>query len=108
MIDQNRVDHAADLNELLPLTAVACKARYLACSHCSDPAQADFGHHALETAANLGAGGRSAQVLVDDLDVGETKITQPTLHRILQLLALQVVRDLERGRLPHVEHSLAC
>ena len=38
----------------------------------------------------------------------EAQITQPCLHRILQLLALSVVQDLKGRRLPNVEHRLAC
>src|SRR4029077_10091428 len=35
------------------------------------------------------------------------EIAQPVLHRILQLLALQVVRNLKRRGLPDVQHGLA-
>jgi len=81
---------------LLPLTAVARKTRHLAGRHSSHAPQTHLGDHALEAAAHLGAGSRTAQILVDHLDIGKPKIAQAALHRVRQLLTLEVVGHLKR------------
>ena len=48
LVDQQRVDHAAHLDELLPVAAVAREARDLPRRHRADLAEADLGDHALE------------------------------------------------------------
>jgi hypothetical protein len=51
LVDEHRIDDAANLYELLPLAAVARKARHLACSDCSNTPEADLGDHALKAAS---------------------------------------------------------
>ncbi|MEY9181329.1 hypothetical protein ABIG06_001519 [Bradyrhizobium sp. USDA 326] len=57
MIDQNGIDHAAHLNELLPPPAVAGEARDLAGANRTNLAEANLRHHSLESGALYGAGG---------------------------------------------------
>ena len=71
LVDQQRVDHAAHLDQLLPVAAVPCKARDLARRHGADLAETDFGHHAAEAGTGDRTRCRPAQVLVDDLDPRE-------------------------------------
>jgi hypothetical protein len=107
LVDQHRVDDAADLDELLPLAAVARKARHLACGHRPDASEAHLGHHALEATARFDARCRAAEILINDLDLRKTQIAKARLHGVLQLAALAVVSDLEGRGLPHVQHRFA-
>jgi hypothetical protein len=53
------------------------------------------------------AGGRTAEVVVDDLDVGPAEISQPITHAVLEGSTLAIVLDLVIGRLPHLEDGFA-
>src|SRR5215207_396605 len=107
LVDEERVDDAAHFNELLPISAVARKARDLPGGHCADLAQADLGDHALETGARGPAGGRAAEVLVDDLDLRPAELRETVAHGVLEPPTLAVVLDLMSGGLTDVEHRLA-
>src|SRR4029077_3190328 len=48
LVDQHGVDHAAHLDQLLPVAAVASKARDFTGRYRADLAEADLGHHPLE------------------------------------------------------------
>src|SRR3954447_7751623 len=53
------------------------------------------------------AGGRAAEVLVDDLDLRPAELREPVAHGVLEPLALAVVLNLMSGGLTDVEHRLA-
>ena len=107
LIDQQRVDEAAHLDELLPVAAVAREPRDLPGRHRADLAQADLGDHALEARARGPARRRAAEVLVGDLDLGPAQLHEPVAHGVLQHLTLVVVLD-PMGRGPaDIEHRLA-
>src|SRR6201987_5691491 len=57
LIDQNGVDHAAHLDELLPIPAVASEAGHLAGANRTNLTEANFRYHPLETGALHPAGG---------------------------------------------------
>ena len=57
LIDQNGVDHAAHLDELLPIPAVASEARDLAGANRTNLTEANLRYHSLETGALYAAGG---------------------------------------------------
>ena len=107
LIDQQRVDDAAHLDELLPVAAIAREPRDLPGRHRADLAEADLGHHALEAGARGPARRRAAEVLVDDLDLGPAQLHEPVAHGVLQHLALAVVLNLMGRRLADIEHRLA-
>jgi hypothetical protein len=107
LVNQEGIDDPTDLNQLLPLPAVARKAGDLPRGHGPHLAQADLRHHALEAGTRHRPGGRSAQVLIHDLDLAPPQLSEPVLHGVLQLLALQVVGDLVGRLLAHVEHGFA-
>src|ERR1019366_1531849 len=77
LIDQQTIDHPAHLDELLPISAVAGKARDFAGCHRSDLAKTDLSHHPLEADASDGTGRRAAKVVIDDFDVAPAKLVQP-------------------------------
>jgi hypothetical protein len=54
---------------LLPIAAVACEARDLACCYGADLAQANLGDHALESSPRRGASGRYTKIVIDNLDL---------------------------------------
>ena len=101
------VDHAAHLDELLPVAAVAREAGHLPGRHGAHLAEAALGNHALEACAQGAAGRRTAQVLVGDLDLRPAELRQALAHGVLQHLAFPVVLNLVDGRLANVEHCLA-
>src|SRR5450830_591730 len=107
LIDQHRVDHAAHLDQLLPVAAVACEARHFPRRHRADLAETDFGHHAFKTNPRDTASRRAAHIIVDGLDLGPAEGHQPIPHRILQRAALAIVQHLMGGRLTNIEHRLA-
>ena len=83
MINQHGVDDAAYFDQLLPLATVASEPRYLARSNCADTPQANLNHHPLKAAARHRARRRATEVLIDNLYLGKTEISQTRLHRIL-------------------------
>src|SRR5215207_5167902 len=107
LIDQHGVDHAAHLDELLPVPAVASKARDLAGTDRADLAQADLRDHALEAGSLHSARGRTAEVVVDHLDLRPPERRQPIPHGVLQRAALTVVQHLMGRGLPHIKQRLA-
>jgi hypothetical protein len=76
LIDEQGIDDAAHLHELLPVAAVAGEAGDLAGGHGADLAQAYLGDHALEAGARGAAGSRAAKVVVDDLDLCEAELAR--------------------------------
>src|SRR5258708_12373616 len=57
LIDQNGIDHAAHLNELLPIPAVAGEARDLAGANRTNLTEANLRYHPLKASALYPAGG---------------------------------------------------
>ena len=107
LIDQHRVDHAAHLDELLPIPAVAGEARDFAGANGADLAEADLRNHPLEASALHAAGGGATEILVDDLNLRPAEHRQAIAHGVLQSAALTVVQNLMRRGLAHVEQRLA-
>jgi len=79
---------------LLPIAAVACEARDLACGYGTDLAQANLGDHTLEPSPQRGASGRYTKIIIDNLDLRPTQNCQPLAHGVLQTTALAIVYDL--------------
>jgi hypothetical protein len=63
LINEDCVHDAAHLDRLLPIPAVAGKARDLAGADCADLAETDLGHHSLEANALHATGRRAAEIL---------------------------------------------
>src|SRR4051794_22429588 len=97
---------ATDAAQAALESRLLCKTRDLPGRHGADLAQTNLSDHALEARTCGSAGGRAAEILVDDLDLRPAKLDEPVAHRILQGLALAVVQDLVRRGLAHVEHRL--
>src|SRR5678815_1892754 len=106
LINQERIHHATDLDQLLPLPTVPGESRYFSGCHRAHLPQAHLCDHALETGPSHCSRGRSAQIFIDDLDLAPTQVAQSFLHRVLELLALQVVVDLIGRGLTHIQNRL--
>ena len=83
LIDQDRVDHAAHLDQLLPVSAVAGKTRELARCDGADLAEAHLCHHPLEAGALDPARSGTAKIVIDHLDLGPAECHQAIAHGIL-------------------------
>ncbi len=94
MVHQQCVDDATDLDQLLPVTTVACEARHLASGNHADQAQRHLGHQSAKAASIDRASGRLAEIFVDHLDVVPAKGLKTLAHRVLQPATLLVVCQL--------------
>lgn len=95
LIDQDGVDDPAHLDQLLPIAAVAGKARHFPRRDRTNLAQADLGDYPVEARPRNTARRRTAKVVVDRLDAGPAERRQPVAHCILQSAALSVLQHLE-------------
>ena len=68
-VDQDRIDNATDLDEVLPLATIPRKSRHLPGSYPADVPQTDLGHHAFEARTRHRAGGGPTQVFIYDVDL---------------------------------------
>src|SRR5215470_16986735 len=69
LIHQQRVDHAADFNQLLPVATVACESRHFAGGHCAYLAHAHLRHHAFESGSCHRSCSRATEIFVNDFHV---------------------------------------
>ena len=90
-VDEHRVDHAAHLDQLLPITAVAGEARHLPSRNRADLAETDLGHHPFEASPRDATRGRAAEIVVDDRDLGPAETRETIAHSVLQRTALAIV-----------------
>src|SRR5215472_13524567 len=91
LIDQHGIDHAAHLDQLLLVPAVAGEPRDLARGNGANFAEADLRHHPLKTGALDAACSGTAKIIIDHLDLGPAKCCQAIAHGVLQRAALPVV-----------------
>src|SRR5215470_18119512 len=101
LIDQHGIDHAAHLDQLLPVPAVAGEPRDLARGNGANFAETDLRHHPLTACSG------TAKIIIDHLDLGPAKCSQAIAHGVLQRAALPVVQNLMSGRLANIEDRFA-
>jgi hypothetical protein len=94
LIDQQCIDNATHLDELLPVAAVAGKARDLPRRYCANLAETDLRHHTFESNTGDAAGCRATKVVIDCLDLRPAQFREPIPHGVLKRAALTVVQDL--------------
>src|SRR5262245_421338 len=107
LIDQHGIDHAAHLDQLLPVPAVAGESRDFACGNRANFAEADLRHHTLKTGALDATCSGTAKIFIDHLDLGPAKCSQAIAHGVLQRAALPVVQNLMSRRLANVDDRFA-
>jgi len=100
-VSDQRADQAAELEQRVPIAAVARQTRSLDRDHDADPAFADRGKQLLE-ARPSDPRTRAAQIVVDHLDRSPAKRTGAVGHPILSAAAFVVVEHLVGSRPPHV------
>jgi hypothetical protein len=105
--DQGAVE-GTDLQQTVPVGAVACQTRDFQSEHDASVAQAHFGHQLLKTFAVGRCGPRFAQVPInhDNAFGRPTQRDGPLAQGILTFGAFGVFQDLAQGGLAHVEEGL--
>ena len=68
-IDQHRIDHATDLDQVLPLATIPRESRHLAGGHPADVAQTDLGDHAFKARARDRTRRGPTQVFIHHVDL---------------------------------------
>ena len=107
LVDEQGVDDPAHFDELLPLARVAGEAGQLAGRDGPDLSQTHLGEQALEARASHVPARRLPEIGIDHLDLLPPMRLHALGHRILQALALEIVRDLVDTGLPDVDDRFA-
>src|SRR4029077_7544641 len=72
LIDQNGVAHRANLDEFLPIPAVASEARDLAGANRPNLTEANLRYHPLKASALYPASGSTTELIIDHFDLSPT------------------------------------
>ena len=105
LVGDQRPDEAAELQQRVPVSSVAGQARRLDRHHRADPAVADRRQKLLKPGA-ADAGARTAEIVINDTDVGPAKLSGSLDQSILPSTALDVVVHLVDRRLADVDNRL--
>ena len=106
-VDDARIDQAAELEQMVPVAAVAGQPRSVEAQHCPDFAGTQRCHQPLEAGPRHRPAGRAAEIVVDHFDLAETPAPRDVDELVLAPLALQVALDLRLGGLPDVDDRFA-
>jgi hypothetical protein len=106
-VDDAGLDKTAELQQMMPVPAVAGEAGGVEAKHSADLAGAEPGDELLEARARYGAAGRTAEVVVDDLDIAKSTAASFINKVILAALALEMDLDLRLCGLTHIYDRLA-
>src|SRR5262249_35933945 len=98
LIDQHGIDHAAHLDQLLPVPAVAGEPRDLARGNGANLAETDLRHHPLKTGALDAACSGTAKIIIDHLDLGPAKCSEAIAHGVLLRTETDAVILMYRAR----------
>jgi hypothetical protein len=109
LVQDQRVGQGTELQEVMPVAAIAGQPRDLQPQDDPGVTQADLGHQPLEALAVRGRGPGLPLVAVDDDDLlgRPSQRHGPLAQRVLPLGALGILEDLAERGLPHVEVSVA-
>src|SRR5947209_14333582 len=99
-------DKSTELDQRMPVAAVAGQPRCLDRKYGADPPLTDRSQQALE-ARPIDAASRAAQIIVDDLDCGPAELSSTIGEPVLMAAALRVVQKLIGRRLADVDESSA-
>ena len=101
-----RADQSTELDQRMPVAAVAGEPRRLDREHGADAAVADRRQQPLE-AGTRDAAARAAEIVVDDLDRAPAELPGAIGEPVLPTPALVIVRELIGRRLPDVDEGAA-
>src|SRR5215831_9908562 len=93
LVDDNGPDQSTELDQRVPVTAVASQPGRFDREHGPDAALADRRQQAVE-ARPIDATCRSTQIVVDDLNAGPTEPPRALGESVLSALALAIVHEL--------------
>src|SRR5258708_21858472 len=102
LVDDNGSEQSTELDQRVPVTAIACESRRLEREHGANTRFANRGQQALK-AWPSDAAARAPQIIVNYLHSGPAKLTGSIGERVLPASALVIVHQLIGGRLPDVE-----
>src|ERR1700733_2880509 len=106
-VDDAGIDEAAEFEQMMPVPAVAGETGGIEAKHGADLASAEPGNEFLEARARHGSAGRTAQVVVDDLDAAKSVPAGFINKVILAALALEIDLHLRLCGLTHIHDRLA-
>jgi hypothetical protein len=106
-VDDAGFHQSAQLEQMMPVTPIACEPRGIETQHRTNLSGAQGGDQAIEAGPFDGAARSATKVVVDHVDVGEPASTCDFDQLVLPPLAFQVRLDLLRGRLADIDHRLA-
>src|SRR5258705_10174240 len=106
LVDDERADQSTELDQRMPVAAIAGKTRRLDREHSADTAVADRCKQPLEAGTRDAAAG-PAEVVVDDFDVAPAKLLGAIDEAVLAPSALMIMRELVCCRLPDVDAGVA-
>ena len=106
-VDDAGIDEAAQLEQMMPVPAIAGETGGIEAKHGADLAGAKPGNELLEARARHGAAGRTAEVVVDDLDIAKSVAASFVNKVVLAALALEMNLHLGRRGLTHIHDRLA-
>jgi hypothetical protein len=102
-IDDQRARQAAEINQMMPVPAVARQPRRLDAVDRTDGAGAKLADQALEARTGRKTGTRPPEIVIDDGDGFEAGGAGSIGQSVLALLALQVAEHLRHRRLAYVD-----
>ena len=106
-IHQDRTDHPAQLNQMVPVATIAGQSRGLDTKYSAYFTSADFGHQALKSGALHQPRTRSPQILVDYVDSLKAELPGPVHQSILTPLAFLVMSHLAGSGLANIDDGLS-
>jgi len=107
VVDDTGFDKSAQLEQMMPVTAIAREPRCVLAQNGANLARTQPGNQAIEARARHGSARGSTEVVVDDLNVGEAGPARDINEIILPPLAFQVGHHLRLRRLAHIHDGLA-
>ena len=106
LVDDDGPDQSTELDQRMPVAAVAGQPRGLDREYGADASLADRRQQALE-ARPIDAAARAAEIIIDDLDDGPAELPGAIGEPILPPLALLIVHELIGRRLADVDEGAA-
>ena len=86
-VDYARINQAAELEEVMPVAAVACQAGRVEAQHGPDFSGAQRCHQPLEAGPRHRPGGRAAEIVIDHFDLVESSAPSDVDEFVLELLS---------------------
>jgi hypothetical protein len=106
-VDDAGIDETAELEQVMPVPAVAGETGGVEAKHGADLASAEPGDELLEARARYSPTGGSAEVVIDDLDIAETPTASFVNKVALAALALEIDLYLGLCGLTHIHDRFA-